>query len=102
MIETIPDAKTRPRQDSNLQSSDPKSDALSIRPRGQPRELLTKFVFYTFLNFTLDVEISPPVFCMTLSIFFQSAEFSTILKKVVKLNLRGIRKTLPEYEQKYW
>ncbi len=24
----------RPRQDSNLQSSDPKSDALSIRPRG--------------------------------------------------------------------
>ena len=27
--------KIRPRQDSNLQSSDPKSDALSIRPRGQ-------------------------------------------------------------------
>ena len=27
--------KKRPRQDSNLQSSDPKSDALSIRPRGQ-------------------------------------------------------------------
>ncbi len=27
-------AKDRPRQDSNLQSSDPKSDALSIRPRG--------------------------------------------------------------------
>ena len=26
--------KIRPRQDSNLQSSDPKSDALSIRPRG--------------------------------------------------------------------
>lgn len=26
----------RPRQDSNLQSSDPKSDALSIRPRGRP------------------------------------------------------------------
>ena len=26
---------TRPRQDSNLQSSDPKSDALSIRPRGR-------------------------------------------------------------------
>ena len=25
----------RPRQDSNLQSSDPKSDALSIRPRGR-------------------------------------------------------------------
>ena len=27
--------KVRPRQDSNLESSDPKSDALSIRPRGQ-------------------------------------------------------------------
>ena len=27
--------KIRPRQDSNLQSSDPKSDALSIRPRGR-------------------------------------------------------------------
>ena len=26
--------KKRPRQESNLQSSDPKSDALSIRPRG--------------------------------------------------------------------
>ncbi|KAK8781078.1 hypothetical protein V5799_017584 [Amblyomma americanum] len=26
--------KLRPRQDSNLQSSDPESDALSIRPRG--------------------------------------------------------------------
>ena len=25
----------RPRQDSNLESSDPKSDALSIRPRGR-------------------------------------------------------------------
>ena len=25
----------RPRQDSNLESSDPKSDALSIRPQGQ-------------------------------------------------------------------
>ena len=28
--------KFRPWQDSNLQSSDPKSDALSIRPHGQP------------------------------------------------------------------
>ena len=27
--------RARPRQDSNLESSDPKSDALSIRPRGQ-------------------------------------------------------------------
>ena len=27
--------RERPRQDSNLESSDPKSDALSIRPRGQ-------------------------------------------------------------------
>ena len=27
--------KVRPRQDSNLESSDPKSDALSIRPRGR-------------------------------------------------------------------
>ena len=27
--------KVRPRQDSNLESADPKSDALSIRPRGQ-------------------------------------------------------------------
>ena len=27
--------KERPRQDSNLESSDPKSDALSIRPRGR-------------------------------------------------------------------
>ena len=27
--------KFRPRQDSNLESSDPKSDALSIRPRGR-------------------------------------------------------------------
>ena len=27
--------KKRPRQDSNLQSSDSKSDALSIRPRGR-------------------------------------------------------------------
>ena len=27
--------EVRPRQDSNLESSDPKSDALSIRPRGQ-------------------------------------------------------------------
>ena len=27
----------RPRQDSNLESSDPKSDALSIRPQGQAR-----------------------------------------------------------------
>lgn len=30
------ESKERPRQDSNLQSSDPKSDALSIRPRGPP------------------------------------------------------------------
>ena len=29
--------KVRPRQDSNLESSDPKSDALSIRPRGRDR-----------------------------------------------------------------
>ena len=40
----------RPRQDSNLQSSDPKSDALSIRPRGHPyiqrvkKRILTKFI----------------------------------------------------------
>ena len=27
--------KVRPRQDSNLESSDPKSDTLSIRPRGR-------------------------------------------------------------------
>ena len=27
--------RARPHQDSNLESSDPKSDALSIRPRGQ-------------------------------------------------------------------
>ena len=27
--------KVRPRQDSNLESSDPNSDALSIRPRGR-------------------------------------------------------------------
>ena len=30
--------KKRPRRDLNPQSSDPKSDALSIRPRGQFRE----------------------------------------------------------------
>ena len=29
--------KLRPRQDSNLESPDPKSDALSIRPRGHIR-----------------------------------------------------------------
>lgn len=29
----------RPRRDSNSQSSDPKSDALSIRPRGLPHVL---------------------------------------------------------------
>ena len=29
----------RPRRDSNPQSSDPKSDALSIRPRGQPSSI---------------------------------------------------------------
>ena len=32
--------KVRPRQDSNLESSDPKSDALSIRPRGRHKILL--------------------------------------------------------------
>ena len=32
--------KKRPRRDSNPQSSDPKSDALSIRPRGHTRKLL--------------------------------------------------------------
>ena len=36
--------RLRPRQDSNLQSSDPKSDALSIRPRGHLRRTSqTKF-----------------------------------------------------------
>ncbi len=30
--------KKRPRRDSNPQSSDPKSDALSIRPRGRVRK----------------------------------------------------------------
>ena len=29
----------RPRRDSNPQSSDPKSDALSIRPRGQTQQI---------------------------------------------------------------
>ena len=33
--ETNSDAKKRPRRDSNSQSSDPKSDALSIRPQGR-------------------------------------------------------------------
>ena len=30
--------RKRPRRDSNPQSSDPKSDALSIRPRSQPHK----------------------------------------------------------------
>ena len=34
--------KTRPRGDSNSQSSDPKSDALSIRPRGRSKTITPK------------------------------------------------------------
>lgn len=40
---------TRPRRDSNSQSSDPKSDALSIRPRGphnQPRKIYNQIHKY--------------------------------------------------------
>ena len=38
--------KSRPRRDSNSQSSDPKSDALSIRPRGHWRSLRQKMKYY--------------------------------------------------------
>ena len=41
--------KIRPRRDSNPQSSDPKSDALSIRPRGR--------YIATFVNLTLNINI---------------------------------------------
>ena len=41
--------KIRPRRDSNPQSSDPKSDALSIRPRGRYNA--------TFVNLTLNINI---------------------------------------------
>ena len=41
--------KIRPRRDSNPQSSDPKSDALSIRPRGRYIEV--------FVNLTLNINI---------------------------------------------
>ena len=41
---------SRPRQDSNLQSSDPKSDALSIRPRG----LHIETFFILLLNTIID------------------------------------------------
>ena len=41
--------KIRPRRDSNPQSSDPKSDALSIRPRG-------RYILH-FVNLTLNINI---------------------------------------------
>ena len=41
--------KIRPRRDSNPQSSDPKSDALSIRPRGR--------YIVIFVNLTLNINI---------------------------------------------
>ena len=41
--------KIRPRRDSNPQSSDPKSDALSIRPRGR--------YILNFVNLTLNINI---------------------------------------------
>ncbi len=41
----------RPRRDSNPQSSDPKSDALSIRPRGRrKRNLTTNSFYFTLLS----------------------------------------------------
>ena len=41
--------KIRPRRDSNPQSSDPKSDALSIRPRGR--------YSWNIFNLTLNINI---------------------------------------------
>ena len=43
-LDKIKKVLTRPRQDSNLQSSDPKSDALSIRPRGRHNVQCFSFV----------------------------------------------------------
>ena len=42
-----------PRRDSNPQSSDPKSDAISIRPRGR-REIFSKSNSYKNHHFNMD------------------------------------------------
>ena len=40
--------RKRPRRDLNPQSSDPKSDALSIRPRGQTHESVETIFCFAF------------------------------------------------------
>ena len=47
----------RPRQDSNLELSDPKSDALSIRPRAQ--DIYSRISFITFDNREVQIPTVP-------------------------------------------